>query len=167
MKLVNLIVFVLFLSFVLAVDCPYGHDDEPYPGNCGRYNDENSDGLCDLSQETSVVEEENYSNPQKISFKYPFVLISLLTIGSYLLSFVLWKKNKIGVVLHKKIWNFVLLVSFILSGILGLVLVLKINYGWFLGWNIMKLHVNAGIVLAWISLFHILEHLSYWKSYFK
>ena len=32
------------------VECPFGKADDPYPGECGRYRDQNNDGICDLSQ---------------------------------------------------------------------------------------------------------------------
>lgn len=249
MKVVSIFLFVFLLNFVAAAECPFGEVDEPYPGTCGRYVDQNSDGLCDLSQddlsETSSVdlgvqEEElkelingqdlklktvqeisdiygvnsqeyatlltNYYNTQinptdsfqylhdeynvapsvakdivvglvlgnsyekpatKKSHKYPFVLIALPTIILYAISFILWKKKKITVLLHKQIWNLVLLVSFLVSAILGIILILRINYGWFTGFNIMTLHVDFGIVMALVSIFHTLEHIPFWKSYFK
>lgn len=33
-----------------VLDCPRGLVDEPYPGTCGFYHDENDDGICDHSQ---------------------------------------------------------------------------------------------------------------------
>ena len=30
--------------------CPFGLISDPYPGRCGRYVDENGNGLCDLSE---------------------------------------------------------------------------------------------------------------------
>ena len=35
---------------VRQVACPFGHVDEPYPGECGRYIDQDNDNPCDLSQ---------------------------------------------------------------------------------------------------------------------
>lgn len=47
-------------------DCPFGLEDDPYPGECSRYIDTNDDGICDHSQsepteestETETTEEE-------------------------------------------------------------------------------------------------------------
>jgi hypothetical protein len=33
-----------------GVACPFGLVDDPYPGQCRRYVDENGDGICDLSE---------------------------------------------------------------------------------------------------------------------
>jgi hypothetical protein len=169
MKVMDLVLFVLLIGFVVAVDCPYGHIDEPYPGECGRYIDQDIDGLCDLSQEESFVEiGKSEAIEKSVGHKgYPFILISLSTLVLYLVSFMLWKNKKIGAITHKKIWNLVLLISFVISGGLGILLILRINYGWFLGLNMMRLHVNAGVVLAEVSLFHVLEHMPFWKSYFR
>lgn len=35
-------------AFVL--ECPNGLVNDTYPGLCGRYIDQNTDGICDLSQ---------------------------------------------------------------------------------------------------------------------
>jgi len=32
------------------VRCPFGLVNDPYPGRCGRYVDENNNGICDLSE---------------------------------------------------------------------------------------------------------------------
>ncbi len=34
----------------ITVSCPFERVDDPYPGACGRYIDQDTDGLCDLSQ---------------------------------------------------------------------------------------------------------------------
>ncbi|GAB4114830.1 MAG: hypothetical protein Kow00103_09160 [Candidatus Caldatribacteriota bacterium] len=38
--------------------CPFGLEDDPYPGECGRYIDTNNDGICDLSQSEPQVTED-------------------------------------------------------------------------------------------------------------
>jgi hypothetical protein len=38
-----------------ASGCPYGMVNDPFPGNCSRYTDLNSDGICDLSQTITTV----------------------------------------------------------------------------------------------------------------
>jgi hypothetical protein len=30
--------------------CPKGIENDPYPGSCGKYTDENKNALCDLSE---------------------------------------------------------------------------------------------------------------------
>jgi len=38
------------MSGACGASCPYGLVNDPYPGQCPRYLDLNSDGICDLSQ---------------------------------------------------------------------------------------------------------------------
>ena len=46
------ILFTPFLIFAQETDCPYGLVNDPAPGRCGRYVDENNNGICDLSEPT-------------------------------------------------------------------------------------------------------------------
>jgi len=62
-----------------------------------------------------------------------------------------------------------LLISFIISGFLGIILIIQINYGI---WPALRLeflywHVQVGIVMTLISLFHALWHINYFKKYFQ
>lgn len=38
------------LNNVKTIDCPWGIQDDKFPGQCGIYVDKNNDGVCDLSQ---------------------------------------------------------------------------------------------------------------------
>jgi len=63
LKRTYLIFIISFLALfvagpVLATDCPYGLVDDPYPGQCSLYVDENGDGICDLSQEAAADPDE-------------------------------------------------------------------------------------------------------------
>ncbi|MFA5532465.1 MAG: hypothetical protein WDA13_02625 [Candidatus Shapirobacteria bacterium] len=94
---------------------------------------------------------------------YHFLLISCITILSYLFSFYLAKTKKIKNTTHCHFWNIILLISFLISGILGLILAFsidqKVSIGWYLPF--LRLHVEFGIVMALVSIFHILWHLPY------
>lgn len=52
--ILSIIIFVLIsfsTMFIYAWDnCPYGVEDDPYPGECKRYIDTDGDGICDRSQ---------------------------------------------------------------------------------------------------------------------
>jgi hypothetical protein len=37
-------------AFVQENSCPRGVTDDPYPGDCWQYADQNQDSLCDLGQ---------------------------------------------------------------------------------------------------------------------
>jgi hypothetical protein len=43
--------------------CPYGMVNDPYPGRCKRYVDENKNGICDLSERASQDVQEPTSTP--------------------------------------------------------------------------------------------------------
>ena len=52
-KLLTIIlILVVFNSISIYAwdNCPFGFEDDPYPGECKRYIDTDGDGICDLSQ---------------------------------------------------------------------------------------------------------------------
>ena len=115
----------------------------------------------------------NIPNIQNASSKqseriYYLMPISMLLIMLYLITFISSKKKIISVVNHKKIWNILLLISFLISGLLGILLIIKINFGTsiILPFNILFWHVEAGIVMFVICIFHIIEHWHYFKKNF-
>jgi uncharacterized integral membrane protein len=100
---------------------------------------------------------------------YFFGLISILLTIIYIASFVLSKLKKISVASHRKVWNILLLITFLVSAILGLLLTIRIQYGinFQLPFNMLFWHVEAGIAMSLISIFHILWHLPYYLNIFK
>ncbi len=120
---------------------------------------------------TDVQEEEadEATYVKKAPPRYRFIFFSALTIGTYLLSLIFVRLNIYKKKIHRRIWNILLLVTFLVSGILGLILVLQINYqilsSWFL--QFLKWHVDFGIGMAWISIFHIIWHYPYFKNMFR
>jgi spermidine synthase len=95
---------------------------------------------------------------------YHLLLISALSISGYLLTYFLVKMGILTKLLHRQIWNSILMLSFFISGILGILLVIQLNYQ--LEWPFMKplmvWHVDAGIVLCLVATFHFLWHSSYY-----
>jgi len=260
------IIFILFLLFfplgVGAQTCPFGLENDPAPGSCGRFIDENDNALCDLS-EVPLDTIEAYSNSQvevepepeyisgeelkkytiseiaemyevdnsmyaqkiseylgfnikiqdslqrlhdeynlcsgvagaialdlknqtreKIDYipasskavetktgknLYNVIPVILVLIILYLFTYILVKENKISLLTHRRLWNVLLLISFLISGILGLLLVIRINDGWslVLPFNMLYWHVEAGIVMAVITIFHISWHWRYYTCIFK
>ncbi|MDA3836389.1 MAG: DUF4405 domain-containing protein [Nanoarchaeota archaeon] len=100
---------------------------------------------------------------------YNFLPITIFTILLYFLTLLLSKRKVISLRNHRKIWNILLLLTFLISAILGILLVIKIEYGWAipLPFNILTWHVYAGIPFASISIFHTLWHWPYLKRMFK
>jgi len=69
--------FIIFISFFLLFlssnsyawdDCPFGYEDDPYPGLCWRYIDTDNDGICDHSQSEKSAVEIDYEKTGKSYF---------------------------------------------------------------------------------------------------
>jgi len=100
---------------------------------------------------------------------YHFFIISVLIFGSYFLSNYLVKIKKISLITNRRFWNIILLISFLISGILGLILAIFIDLKWSILWYqpLLWLHVEFGIIMALVSIFHLLWHLPYYLSLIK
>ncbi|MEI8067922.1 MAG: hypothetical protein WCG91_03175 [Candidatus Shapirobacteria bacterium] len=100
---------------------------------------------------------------------YYFLLISFLVFDLYFISSYLVKNQKISLLTHRRIWNIVLLVSFLITAILGLTLAifidLKLSVLWYK--SMLWFHVEAGIIMAMVSIFHLIWHLPYYLSILK
>jgi len=98
--------------------------------------------------------------------RYPLTFISLLTLIPYFISSLLVKTKTIKKRIHRKIWNYILLITFTVAGILGLILVIQINYKIMMNLFLenLKLHVEFGISMAIISIIHVIWHWNYYFS---
>lgn len=100
---------------------------------------------------------------------YHLILLSVVCAGGYLLSYLLTSNGLISKNLHRQIWNTILLLSFFISGILGIMLVIQLNYK--LEWSFMKplmvWHVDAGIALSVVAFIHFLRHRNYFLRMFS
>ena len=87
----------------------------------------------------------------------------------YTVSFVLYKTKRIRVTTHRKIWNVLLLATFLITGIFGLVMAIRRDYVLLFRMpiNLLFWHVEAGVVMTVISLFHLSWHLTYYRDLFK
>jgi hypothetical protein len=100
---------------------------------------------------------------------YHTLLIILAILFFYILTRILCSFKIIKLPLHKKIWNIILAFTFFLSSTLGLILAIsidnKISTTWYrpmLWW-----HVEAGIAMSIIAIFHFLERIKYYLNIFK
>ena len=121
----------------------------------------------EVIEEETTIEEPADNAPQKKP--YDLILISALTLGLYALTFILVKANVLKKTTHRKIWNTLLLITGLVSCLLGFFLVLQINYGWKMDsfWTVKYYHVQFGIAMTIVAVFHILWHMNYWKTLFK
>jgi hypothetical protein len=129
---------------------------------------ENSDhhDIQFISQAKLSANENNKDNKKH---GYRFILWTLLTFGAYFLSIILYRTRIYNKRTHRRIWNGLLLITFLVSGILGLVLVIQINYQIFFEYffTFLQWHVDFGIGMAWIAIFHVIWHFKYFRNIFK
>ncbi|KXB05350.1 hypothetical protein AKJ49_00995 [candidate division MSBL1 archaeon SCGC-AAA382A03] len=95
----------------------------------------------------------------EITQTYNLLPILIVLSLSYSITLFLSKRKSISTLTHKRIWNVFLLITFLASGILGILLVIRINFGFVipLPFNILFWHVEAGIAMFVICIFHIIE----------
>ncbi|MEO1783557.1 DUF4405 domain-containing protein [Thermodesulfobium sp. 4217-1] len=166
--------------------CPKGLQYDPYPGKCSRYIDTNNDGYCDYSEpppkSTSSLEPssspksvESFNNSQpiigddiaeaatrqrrrSIIESYNTGTISIMAIlfslfATYLVRAKIMKKQML-----LKICNIVLVISFVVSGILGMALSCKYDglLDVYMPSWVLFLHVELGIVFCIVAFLHLL-----------
>jgi len=186
------VVLLIVLLTPIAVyawnDCPYGFIDDPFPGQCPRYEDTNQDNVCDHSQSPSGSSVNNHSNNgqgnldrekgenrnninssdiQTAKFvpgeNYYLIPLTITTIIIYLVTYLLYLESRLRRHIFYKIWNYVLIISFLVTGVTGLIMMIIINYGIISSWNLTIdfWHAEFAIIMATSTLFHL--HL-YWKQ---
>ena len=186
-KIISKLILLILVPAALSAwdDCPYNEIDCPFPGDCNRYVDIDKDGICDRSQPAPENRNDSIADIQLTEYGteeiqgvvtgkesgriYHLLPIPLFLVILYFITFVLSKKKIISVVNHRKIWNILLVIAFLISGILGILLIVKINFSTeiSLPLNILFWHVEFGIAMFAISIFHILWHWTYFKNLFR
>lgn len=165
-----LMLLILVPTTILAFsDCPFDEVDCPYPGDCIRYIDADNNGICDHSQIALEGGDIEATSNKQSRTVYHLVSISLFLILLYSITSILSKKKIISIINHRKIWNILLLITFLISGLLGILLVININFGVliFASFDILFWHVEVGIAMFVICIFHIIERWHYFKNLFK
>ncbi len=131
------------------------------------------DGIVQLGNEKVVeAKVEEVVVPEEVKDKekpYRLIGITIITLACYFFTMLLVKTGKMKKFVHRKIWNTLLLLTFIMSCLLGLLLVVQINYGVLKSLYVsnLKLHVEFGIAMTIIAIIHMLWHLPYFKKLFK
>jgi len=100
---------------------------------------------------------------------YPLFQIAILVILFYSLSFVFSRMGLVDKAIHRKFWNVLLLITFLVTGLIGLLMVVKINYKLNMPFyeQLVGYHVEFGIGMAIIGFFHFWWHLSYYFHLLK
>lgn len=94
---------------------------------------------------------------------YDLLTISIILIIAYMGSYILYHKDYIKKSSHIRLWNILILITFLISASAGLVLLGLVEYGIALpiSQKLLYWHVQFAIAMFWIAIFHI--H-SYWMS---
>lgn len=107
--------------------------------------------------------------PLKHEPVYDLIFVTALTLLLYFTTLILYRLNIIKRIHHRKTWNLILLLTFLVSCLFGLFLVIQINYnvamsvyGTLLYW-----HVEVGIAMTLIAVIHIIWHFTYFKNMLK
>ena len=169
--------------------CSKGRVNCYYPGDCNSYIDTNRDSICDRSeanQQTSssstiygttststgnqdIVDTGNSTESTAAiagRSSYNFIPIVIGSIILYSITWIMSARKIITQVLHRRIWNVVLLVSALISIIPGAILTINIDLHTRipLPFNLRYWHVEAGIMLGIVALFHIIWHWRYFAK---
>lgn len=100
---------------------------------------------------------------------YPLLPISILVILFYSLSFAFAQMGLVSKANHRKFWNVLLLIAFLTTGLIGLLMVVKINYKFEMSFyeQLVRYHVSFGIGMAVIGFVHFWWHLNYYLHLFR
>jgi spermidine synthase len=87
----------------------------------------------------------------------------------YIISYLFYRLDYFSFSFHKKFWNAILAVAFLITAAAGLFMALQITYKWDLPFvkTVLKWHVEFGIGLAITGIFHFIWHLSYFGRIFE
>jgi len=159
---------VLFAVFAIT-NTQAQNTDDGFAALDGQSTTTDSATLQHNNIETDFADTEVTTPDTESSTVYPLIEIGGATILLYFITWLLSKTRFLKTTTHRKIWNVVLLVAFLVSGLLGLMLVVQINYNVMATWysTFMWLHVDFGIVMAIISIFHACWHTNYYLTLFK
>lgn len=100
---------------------------------------------------------------------YLLIPIALVLLILYGISLLFRQLDVISKSFHRKLWNYSLLATFLVAAILGTLMAVQVNYKMKVPGTeiVLKWHVNFGIAMSAIGLFHLLWHWRYyfpWKS---
>jgi spermidine synthase len=100
---------------------------------------------------------------------YHVISIGVAATVLYLISYIFYRNGFYNQQDHRKLWNLILATAFLLAALAGIFLALQINYKWNVPFikTILKWHVECGIGLAFIGIYHVLWHLSYFRNIFS
>ncbi len=99
-----------------------------------------------------------------MKFPYAVIPLGILSLYLYLFSSSLVNAGILNRKAHRLVWNYILMITFLVSALSGLFIALQINYKWEFTWidPFLKWHVDFGIALSFTGFFHFLWHWTYY-----
>ena len=100
---------------------------------------------------------------------YAIIPIGITAIILYLLTYTASRLGLFKIKTHRSLWNILLLITFLVTAVLGLYLAIQVNYKLKspLADRLLVWHVDFGIGMAMIAIFHFLWHLDYYLKLLK
>jgi hypothetical protein len=101
----------------------------------------------------------------------PYLLIPITVIVGtlYFYSRFAYRHGMIKKSFHRKFWNYVLLITFLVTALLGIIQVILIDYKLEAQFvlEILVYHVNFGIAMSLIAVFHLWWHIKYYLPFLR
>jgi spermidine synthase len=96
---------------------------------------------------------------------YLVIPIGLVLLIMYSISLLFSRLDVISRPVHRRIWNYLLLATFLVAAVLGILMAVQVNYRMEVPWTekVLKWHVNFGLAMSVTGIFHFLWH---WQYYF-
>jgi len=127
-----------------------------------------ADGVAEIEESATLVSGTTGGDSGGFSL-FTDYNVSPIAIGFFLIygaSFVLHKTKRIRLATHRKVWNVLLAATFLITGIFGLILTVQLDYElpFRIPFDLLFWHVEAGVAMTLISLFHLGWHFNYYKN---
>jgi len=100
---------------------------------------------------------------------YGFLPIAGIALILYTLSYFITKTKYLKFLTHRRIWNLLLLLSFIVAGTIGVFMafVYSFELNMDIPYVLLQIHVGFGIVWFIVATFHFIWHITYFKKAIK
>ncbi len=100
---------------------------------------------------------------------YALIPIGLSAILVYGFTYILSRSGLLSLKNHRQIWNTALLLTFLATAIMGIILTIQVNYKLDMPAleNLIVWHVDFGIGMSFIAVFHFSWHWSYYMKLYR
>jgi len=100
---------------------------------------------------------------------YHVIGTGLTAIILYIISYLFYRIGYYTSQFHRKLWNSLLAITFIITVIAGLFMALQVSYKWNIPFvkSVLKWHVEFGIGTSITGIFHLIWHFSYFTQIFN